>query len=324
MEIIETDQAKTYNTQVAFKGEGSELFGILILNYILTFITLGLYYPWAKVEKLKYIYSHTEFSGTRFAFHGTGKELFIGFIKAYLVFVALYAALLYATFTQQNTLVITIAILFYLAILFLVPVAIHGMLRYRSSRTSWRGIHWGYRGDRGTLVKDFLVGLFLSIITLNIYSSWFITTLRKYIIGNLRFGSVKFSYEGNGFDLFIINLKGIVFSILTLGIYIFWYARNSHNYFVNNVRAEQNGNKIELQGTTTVSSYFNLMAGNILILIFTFGIGYAWTVVRNMKFFFNNLQIDPAFNPENIAQTEEEYKNAFGEDVGDILDLGLV
>jgi len=324
MEIIGQSANRSFNTKIEFTGKGAEFFGILLLNYLLTFITLGLYYPWAKVNKLRYVYGQTVFSDTRFSFHGTGKELFIGFIKVYLMFAALYGILLYGIFAKQPFLIIGCFALIYLVVMLLIPIAIHGMLRYRSSRTSWRGIHWGYRGNRNTLAVKFFLGLFLSIITLNIYLSWFISDLRKYIIGHIRFGSVEFSYEGKGMDLFLINLKGIIFSILTLGIYLFWYARNTHNYFVNNIHASQDGNRIDLKGTTTAGGYFNLLAGNVCIIVFTFGIGYAWTVMRSFRFFFSNLLIDSQFNPENITQTEEDYKNAFGEDVGDILDLGLI
>ena len=65
-----------------FYGKGGALFGILIANFFLTIITLGLYYPWAKARKMKYLYAETELDNSRFNFHGTGQEMFKGFIKA--------------------------------------------------------------------------------------------------------------------------------------------------------------------------------------------------------------------------------------------------
>ena len=72
--------------QVTFYGEGAKLFGIYIVNILLTLVTLGLYYPWARAALLKYMYEESEFEGSRFTFHGTGKEMFIGFIKAIGIF----------------------------------------------------------------------------------------------------------------------------------------------------------------------------------------------------------------------------------------------
>ena len=65
----------------AFHGEGGSLFGIHIVNVLLTLLTLGIYYFWGKVKVRRYLYSQAEFDGDRFAFHGTGKELFFGWLK---------------------------------------------------------------------------------------------------------------------------------------------------------------------------------------------------------------------------------------------------
>jgi len=329
MEIIDPDNAppggeRAYNTHTRYTGDGFELLGIYIINWILNTVTLGLYYPWAKVRRLRYVFSCAEFAGTAFVFHGTGKEIFVGYIKVWLMLIALYALLLYGSFAHSMSVLGLGMLIFYVGLILLIPVAIHGMLRYRSSRTSWRGIHWGYRGNRGTLVAKFLSGIVLSAITLGIYSSWFTNNLRTYIIGNLRFGSVRFAYTGRGLDLFVINLKGLVFTILTLGIYFFWYKRNYHNFFVNHVHAVQGERVIPLKATTTPSGYFELLVVNFLIVVFTFGLGYAFAVVRSLKFFFANLAVAPSFNPEDILQTEEDYRDALGEDLGDVLDLGLV
>ena len=79
-----------------YHGDGTELFKIYIVNWLLTILTLGLYYPWAKASILKYNYQHTEFDGSNFTFHGTGKEMFRGFIKVVAVIGILYGALIAA------------------------------------------------------------------------------------------------------------------------------------------------------------------------------------------------------------------------------------
>ena len=73
-----------------FHGSGGTLFGIVFINTILTFVTLGFYYPWARAKLLKYLYSETEFNGNRFEFHGTGKEMFKGFLKVIAILIVVY------------------------------------------------------------------------------------------------------------------------------------------------------------------------------------------------------------------------------------------
>jgi len=53
---------------------------------LFTLGTLGVYYFWAKTRTRRFLFSQTEFAGDRFAYHGTGRELLIGTLKALLVF----------------------------------------------------------------------------------------------------------------------------------------------------------------------------------------------------------------------------------------------
>src|SRR5215510_8374244 len=70
--------------RLQFHGSAQTLFGIWIVNVFLTLLTLGVYYFWAKVRIREYLLSQTSFEGDRFAYHGTGTELLIGWIKAML------------------------------------------------------------------------------------------------------------------------------------------------------------------------------------------------------------------------------------------------
>jgi len=55
--------------KLKFFGAGSTYFGIVILNLLLTIVTLGLYYPWAKAAYRKYTWNEIEMKGSRFTFH---------------------------------------------------------------------------------------------------------------------------------------------------------------------------------------------------------------------------------------------------------------
>src|SRR5688572_25410992 len=108
-------------TQVRFYGDGAKYFGILLVNIFLTLITFGFYYPWARAKNLQYLYGETEFAGSRLAFHGTGKEMFKGFIKAVAVIVVL-VLILQLSALSKNTMIIIVGFLVYLiGILTLIP-----------------------------------------------------------------------------------------------------------------------------------------------------------------------------------------------------------
>jgi len=307
-----------------FHGEGSKLFGIEIVNAILTVLTLGLYYPWAKAKKMHYLYEETEFAGSRFTFHGTGKEMFRGYIKAVALFAVLAGVMAYISSQNNIALSITGLLVIYAIIFALIPIAIHGSYKYRMSRTSWRSIHFGYHGELGELYKEFFTGLIITICTMGIYASWFEMNLRKYIISRIRFGSVKLDYAGNGTDFFILNLKGILLSYITLGIYFFWYQADLLKFYINNIKIYQNDKEINANINVSGGGVFGLTFVNILIVVFTLGLGAPWATVRTLNFILKNIEIGEEFNPNAILQTEKEYKNATGEELADVLDLGVI
>ncbi len=307
------------STRAKFYGEGSKYFAILIVNLILTTITFGLYYPWARAKNLQYLYGETEFAGSRFSFHGTGKEMFKGFIKAILVF-GLVTAVFFAGEASNSILLLFIALLLYVAI---IPIAIHGSLRYRMSRTSWRGIHFGYRGNLPELFGVCIKGVLLTVFTLGIYGSWFQCSLRRYIESHVRCGNVKFNFDGEGGELFWINLKGLLLSVVTFGIYLFWYMRNLNHFQVNHTQLEQHGQVYNFKSHLTPGDIFVTGLINYFLIVLTLGLGTPWALLRNTRMIVDNVELAGAFNPDTVLQTEEDYSDATGDDMLDMMDIGL-
>lgn len=314
-------ESTAQNYRLEFLGKGSEYFAIMIVNWLLTILTLGIYYPWARAKKLRYVYGQTALNDERFHFSGTGKEMFRGFIKVilfYIVIVVCYVLLLKAIKSPS------ISFLFlYFAVLAIVPFAIHGSLRYRMSRTSYRGIRFGYRGNRNEFVKSFFKWVFFTIITLGIYSSWWLMNVRKYTHKNIRYGDVEFSNDAKGLDWFLLNLKGYFFSIITFGIYFFWWKSKIFAYYIDNMKMTKGEQSIKCSSTATGGGFFELLVINFFISVFTLGFGKAWVDMRTQKFIFDNIKMEGDINIDEIHQTEEEYTNAFGEDAMDFFEIDL-
>ena len=311
----------TTGYQLQFNGNGNDFFGVIIVNWLLTIVTLGLYYPWAKARRLQFLYGETSLNGDSFSFHGTGKEMFKGFIKAIFLFGLLYG--LFFLFIYLKLPFIGL-LLFYLGFIAILPLAIHGSYRYRMSRTSWRGIRFGYRGDRKELTMNFFKWIFFTVITFGIYGSWMSINMRNYVLGNVRFGNVEFNYEGDGGDYFVLNLKGYFLTVFTLGIYAFWWQKDLFEYYIDNLSLNKDGEEIALNSTVTGGGFLKLAVVNVLIIIFTLGLGYAWVVTRTMKYIFDNIELEGNLDLNTIVQTEDNFKDATGEDVSDFLNLDFV
>jgi uncharacterized membrane protein YjgN (DUF898 family) len=324
MEII-SESPNSNEKELKYFGKGSEFAVIFFKNIILNFLTIGLYYPWAKVEQLKYFYQVTELNGSRFSFTGTGKEVFKGFIKVYLVFAILLTMFMIGSSTHNQTLLFVSLGLFYSIIILLIPFAIHGTLRYRSSRSAWSGIHFKYTGIRMEMFRLCLKGFLLTILTLGIYSSWFNVSIRKYALSHLKFGNLTFDFKGKGDELFWINLKLVLLMYITLGIYTIWYVQNLYKFYVENIRVYQNNNEVKFKLNITPGGIFGLVFTNFLLIIFTLGLATPWVTIRIFKYALENIIIEGDLDVENISQIGgDDYDDAAGDDFLDFLDIDLI
>jgi uncharacterized membrane protein YjgN (DUF898 family) len=315
--LIQMDQK---NYKLEFKGQGGELFSILIVNWILTLITLGIYYPWAKAKVLQYMYANTELEGHPFAFYGTGKEMFIGFIKGIVLIIVWFG--LYGFFLSQEMVFVGILVFMVGAVL-IIPLALHGTMRYRMSRSSYRGIHFGYRGERDRVFRIYLRDFFLTVITFGIYGSWLEMNLRRYVQSHVRYGSSEFRFDGEGTQWFLLNFKGVLLSVITLYIYSFKWMADRFNYLVENSSWHNKDGEITMKGTATGMKMFELLVINVLIVVFSLGLATAWAHVRTGKFVADNMKLVGDVDLDSVTQTEAEYKDATADELVDLMDLNI-
>ncbi len=309
------------NYKLSYHGTGMDYFVILISNWFLTIVTLTLYYPWAKVKLLKYVYGSTALNGDRFSFSGEGKEVFWGYIKTLAIFFVLMAV--YGALIASEHLVLAVVVL-YLLLFAIMPIAIHGSYRYRMSRTSWRGVRFGYRGNLKELSINFAKWIFFTIITLGIYGIWLEVNTNNYVISNIRAGNAKFKYNASGSELFGLIFLGYLLSIVTLGIYSFWWMKDLFAFYVKNLSIEKDDTNLRFKSIAGVGDIFKLYVINFLIIVFTLGLGLAWVETRTNKFMCDMISIEGDIDLDALQQTEEEYKDAMGEELAGFFEIDLL
>ncbi|MDX2061434.1 MAG: DUF898 family protein [Bacteroidia bacterium] len=312
--------------KILFHGKGSEYFGIFLTNVLLTIVTLGVYRPWAKVAFRKYIYQNTEFAGSRFIFTGQGSEMFIGYLKATLIFGAIFLlynlGVQYAASQLNPGLLFLVFLFFVAANAFIIPIALHSSLRYRLARTEWRGIHFAYVGSQKRLIGIFFQGLLLSIVTLGIYTPWFYVSVFDEVAENIRLGDIRLQFEGEGSDLFTIFIRAYFLTFLTLGIYTFWYRAELFNFLVDNTKVIEKGQRKHLRGESSGGRMFDLLFFNALQVIFTLGIAYPWAHMRSLRTQLSWIRFTWVPDVDSIATSPEVNANATGDfliDLGDFM-----
>ena len=341
-----------------FLGNGSDLFSIYIVNFLLILVTFGVYYFWGKAKIKRYMYSQSDFDRDRFTFHGTGNELFKGGMIAigFLIIYSLVSEYVNKFITTPVGLIASVLI----SIMFLFAIAAALVLsrRYYLSRTTWRGIRFSFRGKIKDFISLVLKGYFLSFITLGLYVPYFINNYQKFMISKSYYGNQNFNYSGKGKDIFRVFLFFFLFIVVLVGAVVALVfllqgktATGSLNlpettskiftvlivvlllafYFIPLLYFQYWLAKYKWNHTSFLGSnfqlifgfweYLKLKIGNAIILILTLGLfGMPWVMVRNAKFFTKHLTLEGDLDFEVIRQKMIN-TSATGESVMDVFDM---
>jgi uncharacterized membrane protein YjgN (DUF898 family) len=314
----------TTSGRFRYHGSGGDLFGLVLVNALLSIITFGIYSFWAKTKVREFHYSHTEFDGDRFAYHGRGGELLKGALVAFgiLVAAAIVYGVAFAVLGGDSASPLAEGLLtavFYLALIPLIAFAINGARRYRLTRSSWRGIRFSYHGDPNEFIAMMFKGILLSILSLGVYIPFFQSDRRAFLVNNTRFGSEPFIYDGEGRGLFFEFIKAVLLTIPTLGFCWIWYAAFKHRYFWEHTRMRGARFEAPVRG----GELFELQIVNMLLAWFTLGIGVPWVITRTHSFFCERLAIVGIVDWARIRQeaqaataTSEGLAEGFDVDVG--------
>ncbi len=316
----EAKEEAAQTLQFSFTGKGSTLFGIHIVNLFLTIITLGIYHFWAKVKVRKYLWGQFEVAGDRFAYHGTAKEIFLGWIKAVAVFGIPYLALQQAPVLLKWGVVAQLVggLAAFILLMFFIPFAIVGARRYRLSRSSWRNVRFSFRGKVKECFQIYLKGTLLSMITLGIYAPWFFMNLQRFLTGNSHFGNRKFSFDGKGGDLIGGFLLSLLLAIPTLFLSLLWFNVKLNRYTWEHTRLGE----AQFRSGITFGGLLGLTVTNFLLVLVTLGFGFSWAQVRQMRYIATNLHLDGPADLDSIAQ-EPLDSAATAEEIAGFLDLDL-
>jgi uncharacterized membrane protein YjgN (DUF898 family) len=306
--------------RLSFHGGGGALFGIHVVNIFLTIVTLGIYYFWGKVRVRSYLLSETEFEGDRFSYHGTGKELLLGSLKAILIFGVPVAILRVAPdlLAAPNAIRGLAGFLASLILWVFFPFAIVGARRYRLSRTSWREIRFSFRGSAWEFIKLFLGGSLLTGITFGLYYPVFESRRYAFMTSHSYLGNEKFRFDGKDGGLFGTFLLVLLLFLPTLGVSWFWFLAKKQRYFWEHTSF----GAARFRSTVTGGRLLLLHLGNLLLLVMTLGFAWPWVMVRNLRFTFTYLTLEGPLNLESIRQ-EAQAASATGDALASFLDAGL-
>ncbi len=304
----------------SYHGSGMSLLGIHIVNLLFTVCSLGVYYFWSKARIREYLYRNVEFMKDRFAFHGTGQEMFVGFLKALLILGIPYFAITYLPelLPASHLLRLLASLTAAAFVAVVIPRAVVSARRYHLSRSSWRGIRFSFRGPIGDYIYLFLIGWALTILSLGAYYPFFSVKRHEFLTSHSYFGDHQFHFQGNGSDLSPTFVAAYLLFPFTLGLSSFWYLAVKHRYFWENTTIAS----ARFHSTVAATGLFRLKLANFLILVLSLGLASPWTQARSLDFYLSRLSLVGSPKLEQVAQ-DVRAGDATGEGMAQFLDAGL-
>lgn len=307
--------------QIQFKGRGTEYFKIWIVNVLLCIVTIGIYYPWAKVRTRRYFYANTEYADRYFDYHATGKQLFFGYLIGVLILLAMQVV---------GSILPFVGIILPVILFAFIPWIIWRSLKFNMRMTSFSNVRFSFIGnlkpayiiymlipvlgyaaaallafgsilpmsniDEGTNAAFaflvFAVGI-LAAIAIGVYSiGLFTKKAAEYQIGQTKFGQGNFLINIHTGKFIKIQLKRVLIIIgglflLSILSGLLFASAMSGGFNLNNISSDIEGaNSSPLFVVGFLVIYFGFIA--------TFLFATAYSYSRQRQYLFENTTLDNA------------------------------
>ena len=205
-----------------YDGRLGEIYAIYLRHLALMLVTLGWSRFWGRTRIRRYVWNHLSVLGDRFEYRGRGIELMIGFVLALLV-VAAWSGLMYLVwlyvFHEKPFASFGLFDLFSLSVVLIgFPLAYVGHyagLRYKLSRTRWRGIRCGMAGSAWGYGATATFLHFANAMTAYLLTPVVSVNLARPRIVNTRVGTQGFAFAGRAGDIYGRYLGYYFLNILT-------------------------------------------------------------------------------------------------------------
>jgi len=349
---------------ISFTGTWREYLPIAATNVALIIVTLGIYRFWAAARERRYLWSRTQIIDDPLEWTGTGKEMFIGFLIVMAIILPFFLFIQFALPAMvargKMEAAFGIIMLFYLAIFFLGGFARFRALRYRLSRSWWRGIRGGSNDPGWNFAGEYFGRHALSGMTMFIMFPWAATRLWNARWNRMSFGTLQFRADinaeglkwrwallyllpiamllciillaaavgvaiaGSGAEPGGTGMMVIVFGII--GLFYLAIPLATLHWFAKFYRKAAAGTtlgELEFGFEATTWQWLKLFLGNIALAVVTLGFGMAYWGYRRWSFMIRHTRLYGEVDVTALGQsTTRSPREAEG--FADAFDIGAI
>ena len=359
-------QTKHDYSAFRFHGSWQEFAKIAFPNLLLTIVTLGIYRFWATTREREYLWSKTQFIDERLEWTGRGIELFIGFILAFLLigvpFIVIQLVSQGLIFRGEALIAGLVTLTMFLLLFYLTGIAYFRALRYRLSRTYWRGIRGGSNDPGFRYGLSYMWKTVVGWLPIFLLVPWSMISLWNDRWNAMSFGPHQFSANAEWKPLmkryllfylvpFLLLVGGAIFGIamaasggtpdalvnsgaaiggimVAVAILSFYIVLPlaALAYYSKYFRLAVGGlrlHTLEFDFQARAADWILFFLGNVAIVVFTLGIGYIFLPYRNWKFFIDHMEAFGEINIDDLTQSQTIVEK-HGEGLLDAFDVGAI
>jgi uncharacterized membrane protein YjgN (DUF898 family) len=346
-----------------FDGTWREYAPIAFTNLLLIIVTLGIYRFWATTRTRQYLWSRTRFVDERLEWAGTGLELFIGFLMVLLVFGLPYLVLTFVAqallLRGQQGLAAMLTFAIFMVIFYLYGLARYRALRYRLSRTHWRGIRGGSDDPGFGYGLTYMWKTVVGWLPLGLAVPWSMTSLWNDRWNRLSFGPFPFEASASPSGLMaryllfylspivlfvviaVVGASGVAFSqevssaaamgaalAIVVGVLVFYVglgliALAFYAKFFREVVGTLRWRGLEFSFSASTKDWLVLFLGDIALVVCTLGVGSVFLSYRHWKFFATHMQATGEILLDELTQSQTKMA-VQGEGLLDAFDIGAI
>ncbi|MXO48958.1 DUF898 family protein [Erythrobacter vulgaris] len=348
-----------------FDGNWKDFAKIALPNLLLTIVTLGIYRFWATTRERQYLWSHTRFVDERLEWTGTGKELFIGFVLVMLLFAIPLFGIQFVSqalvLRGYETAGVVLGLLPLFMIFYLTGLARFRALRYRLSRTRWRGIRGGSDDQGFTYGLSYMWKTFVGYLALGLLVPWSMTSLWNERWGKMSFGPHRFDADADSANVFarflLFYLSPFVFviggviaaatgglagygiggeegagvglftSVIILGLFFYvglgLIAVAFYAKFYREAVGSTHWKDLHFGFEASTKDWIMLLIGDVLTVVLTLGIGFVFLSYRHWKFFVTHMEAGGDILLDELTQSTTATAR-HGEGLLDAFDIGAI
>jgi uncharacterized membrane protein YjgN (DUF898 family) len=315
---------------------------LIFVNALLTIVTLGIYYFWAKRNTQRFFWSNTQLWQEPLEFTGRVKEIFIGTLVAFFIIIvplAIIAAIIQAS--SNHYLIAGLLLAVVISISYLGEYARYSSLNYKLSRTLWRGIRGGMSGSaHAYAAKAFGLNL-LTLISLGALAPYAIARKWNLLMNEASFGSQSVTAEMSPKSLYMRALimaallaliivsavfyktvgTGLAVGIFVLASFAFFaFALSLHALVWREKLNALRWGDVQFSFNARTVDWFLFWLVISFLTPFTLGILYLFVPILYWKFVCRHLTLSGDPNPV-LAQSQTR-QPGFEEGISEAMDMG--